>query len=162
MGYSKYHLHRIFSDAVGLTIHDYVQRRQLTEAAKLLVDSPGSLGYGCNRRSAGNRIGYVIPASIGILFLAVKEAPYPLSSHRFASQFWPKAAPKALPKWSASWRYPLPNCLPLECLRTFFIPAEKVFLRSSSLQDVIVPIEVVTSKCLSFIVIIQFFYSFAA
>ncbi|KAJ51690.1 AraC-like DNA-binding protein [Clostridium tetanomorphum] len=37
--YSKYHLHRMFSDTVGLTIHDYVQRRQLTEAAKLLVFS---------------------------------------------------------------------------------------------------------------------------
>ena len=37
--YSKYHLHRIFTDAVGLSIHDYVQRRQLTEAAKLLVFS---------------------------------------------------------------------------------------------------------------------------
>lgn len=37
--YSKYHLHRIFTDTVGLTIHDYVQRRQLTEAAKLLVFS---------------------------------------------------------------------------------------------------------------------------
>lgn len=35
--YSKYHLHRMFTDTVGLTIHDYVQRRQLTEAAKLLV-----------------------------------------------------------------------------------------------------------------------------
>lgn len=35
--YSKYHLHRMFTKAVGLTIHDYVQRRQLTEAAKLLV-----------------------------------------------------------------------------------------------------------------------------
>ena len=35
--YSKYHLHRMFADTVGLTIHDYVQRRQLTEAAKLLV-----------------------------------------------------------------------------------------------------------------------------
>ena len=35
--YSKYHLHRVFSDTVGLTIHDYIQRRQLTEAAKLLV-----------------------------------------------------------------------------------------------------------------------------
>lgn len=35
--YSKYHLHRMFSDTVGMTIHDYVQRRQLTEAAKLLV-----------------------------------------------------------------------------------------------------------------------------
>lgn len=37
--YSKYHLHRMFSDTVGMTIHDYVQRRQLTEAAKLLVFS---------------------------------------------------------------------------------------------------------------------------
>jgi AraC-like DNA-binding protein/N-acetylglutamate synthase-like GNAT family acetyltransferase len=37
--YSKYHLHRIFTDAVGLSIHDYAQRRQLTEAAKLLVFS---------------------------------------------------------------------------------------------------------------------------
>lgn len=37
--YSKFHLHRIFTDAVGLTIHDYAQRRQLTEAAKLLVFS---------------------------------------------------------------------------------------------------------------------------
>lgn len=37
--YSKYHLHRVFTETVGLTIHDYVQRRQLTEAAKLLVFS---------------------------------------------------------------------------------------------------------------------------
>ena len=37
--YSKYHLHRMFTGTVGLTIHDYVQRRQLTEAAKLLVFS---------------------------------------------------------------------------------------------------------------------------
>ena len=37
--YSKYHLHRVFSNTVGMTIHDYVRRRQLTEAAKLLVFS---------------------------------------------------------------------------------------------------------------------------
>ena len=37
--YSKYYLHRLFVQTVGLTIHDYVQRRQLTEAAKLLVFS---------------------------------------------------------------------------------------------------------------------------
>ncbi|MHC1723835.1 MAG: helix-turn-helix domain-containing protein [Aminipila sp.] len=37
--YSKYHLHRIFTHTVGLTIHEYVQRRRLTEAAKLLVFS---------------------------------------------------------------------------------------------------------------------------
>lgn len=37
--YSKYHLHRMFTNTVNLTIHDYVQRRKLTEAAKLLVFS---------------------------------------------------------------------------------------------------------------------------
>lgn len=37
--YSKYHLHRMFADTVGMTLHDYIQRRQLTEAAKLLVFS---------------------------------------------------------------------------------------------------------------------------
>ena len=37
--YSKYHLHRIFVSTVGMTIHDYAQRRRLTEAAKLLVFS---------------------------------------------------------------------------------------------------------------------------
>ena len=35
--YSKFHLHRMFTKTVGLTIHEYTQRRQLTEAAKLLV-----------------------------------------------------------------------------------------------------------------------------
>ena len=37
--YSKYYLHRIFTSTVGMTIHDYAIRRQLTEAAKLLVFS---------------------------------------------------------------------------------------------------------------------------
>ena len=35
--YSKYHLHRMFTGTVGLTIHDYVQRRQLTEVATFLM-----------------------------------------------------------------------------------------------------------------------------
>ena len=37
--YSKYHLHRMFTNTLGMTVHDYVQRRQLTEAAKLLIFS---------------------------------------------------------------------------------------------------------------------------
>lgn len=37
--YSKYHLHRMFTGTVGLTIQAYAQRRRLTEAAKLLVFS---------------------------------------------------------------------------------------------------------------------------
>ena len=35
--YSKYHLHRMFTETVGLTILTCAQRRRLTEAAKLLV-----------------------------------------------------------------------------------------------------------------------------
>lgn len=41
--YSKYHLHRIFTEITGMTIHDYVQRRKLTEAARLLVFSDRSI-----------------------------------------------------------------------------------------------------------------------
>lgn len=41
--YSKYHLHRMFSETLGMTFHDYLQRRQLTEAAKLLVFSNKSI-----------------------------------------------------------------------------------------------------------------------
>lgn len=37
--YSKYHLSRLFFDTVGLHLNDYVKRRQLTEAAKLLIFS---------------------------------------------------------------------------------------------------------------------------
>lgn len=50
---SKYHLHRIFAETAGMTIHDYIRRRRLTEAARLLVYSDRPLyeiamlaGYG--------------------------------------------------------------------------------------------------------------------
>lgn len=36
---SKYHLHRTFTTLTNLTLHDYIQRRRLTESAKLLVFS---------------------------------------------------------------------------------------------------------------------------
>lgn len=38
-GYSKYHLHRMFTETVGITPHDYIRRRRLTEAARRLVFS---------------------------------------------------------------------------------------------------------------------------
>lgn len=42
MHYSKFHLHRMFTDAAGMPMHRYIRRRRLTEAARLLVfsDSP--------------------------------------------------------------------------------------------------------------------------
>lgn len=37
IGYSKYHLHRMFSSIVGFSLHTYIQRRRLTEALRMLV-----------------------------------------------------------------------------------------------------------------------------
>lgn len=37
VGYSKFHLNRLFSENTGYTIHKYIQMRRLTEAAKKLV-----------------------------------------------------------------------------------------------------------------------------
>lgn len=39
MNYSKFHLNRLFSEAVGCTIYQYIKMRRLTEAAKKLVDT---------------------------------------------------------------------------------------------------------------------------
>lgn len=36
-GYSKYHLGRMFANIVGFSMHTYIQRRRLTEAARLLI-----------------------------------------------------------------------------------------------------------------------------
>jgi AraC-like DNA-binding protein len=41
--YSKYHLHRMFSNIVGCTIHQYIQKRRLTEAARQLVYTDKSI-----------------------------------------------------------------------------------------------------------------------
>lgn len=36
-GYSKYHLHRMFTGLVEFSVHNYIKRRKLTEAAKKLL-----------------------------------------------------------------------------------------------------------------------------
>lgn len=38
-GYSKYHLNRMFAKSVGCTVHQYIQKRRLTEAARALVQT---------------------------------------------------------------------------------------------------------------------------
>ena len=42
VGYSPFHLHRVFSQTVGIPMHVYIRRRRLTEAAKqiALSDDP--------------------------------------------------------------------------------------------------------------------------
>ncbi len=50
--YSKYHLNRLFSSEVGTSLHDYIVRRRLTAAARLLIEGESiidvamSCGYG--------------------------------------------------------------------------------------------------------------------
>ena len=43
MNYSKYYLNRIFSSVVGCTMHKYIQKRRLTEAARLLAETDISI-----------------------------------------------------------------------------------------------------------------------
>lgn len=43
IGYSKYHLHRVFTSVVGVSIHSYIQRCRLNELAFLLVNSKQSI-----------------------------------------------------------------------------------------------------------------------
>lgn len=43
VNYSKYHLSRMFVNIVGFTVHNYIQRRRLTEAARLLIFSNKSI-----------------------------------------------------------------------------------------------------------------------
>lgn len=38
-GYSKYHFNRIFERATGCTVHRYIRKRRLTEAARALVQT---------------------------------------------------------------------------------------------------------------------------
>lgn len=42
-GYSKYHLHRLFSAATGFAVCDYAKRRRLTEAARALATTDATL-----------------------------------------------------------------------------------------------------------------------
>ncbi len=57
--YSKYHLHRCFAQACGTTMGNYIARRRLTEAAKMLVftdwpvlDIAVSVGFGSQQAFA--------------------------------------------------------------------------------------------------------------
>lgn len=79
--YSKYHLHRLFTKTVGMTIHDYVQRRQLTEAAKLLVfsDKPIiEIAFIC---------GYESQQSFSLAFKAMYKSPP--AEYREERSFYP-------------------------------------------------------------------------
>lgn len=79
--YSKYHLHRMFVRTAGLTVHDYVQRRRLTEAAKLLVHSERPI------LEIALSAGYESQQSFTDIFRAVYKKPP--NQYREEREFYP-------------------------------------------------------------------------
>lgn len=79
--YSKFHLHRRFSEEAGMTMGDYICRRRLTEAAKMLVftdrsvlDMSVSVGFGSQQ---------AFSAAFKRMF---KKTP---GQYRSDEEFWP-------------------------------------------------------------------------
>lgn len=80
--YSKFHLHRMFSDIVGCTIHQYIQKRRLTEAARQLVYTDNSI------IDIALDSGYETQQSFTLAFKRLYlESP---QVFRKRKQFWPK------------------------------------------------------------------------
>ncbi len=79
--YSKFHLHRMFTKTVGLTIHEYAVRRQLTEAAKLLVFSKKPI------IDIALLSGYESQQAFTAVFKAMYKTPP--AEFRAAEQFYP-------------------------------------------------------------------------
>lgn len=79
--YSKYHLHRMFSEIVGCTMHQYIQRRRLTEAARELVYSNKTI------MDIAACSGYETQQSFTFAFkMLYNESP---QVYRKAKEFWP-------------------------------------------------------------------------
>lgn len=111
--YSKFHLHRMFTKTIGHTIHEYVGRRQLTEAAKLLVFSMKPIieislisGYESQQAFTGvfKAMYKTTPAQFREaeefyplqLEIRLKEEPIKMEFTKDAIQF---AAPSDVPDW---------------------------------------------------------------
>lgn len=43
IGYSQYHIHRLFSSVVGISMNQYIIRRRITESARELIESDSSI-----------------------------------------------------------------------------------------------------------------------
>ena len=95
--YSRYHLHRMFTETVGMTLHDYVQRRQLTQAASLLAYSARPI----------MEIALVCGYESQQAFSAAFKAMYKMPPARFreSGQFYPLQLRFALEKHAASRQF---------------------------------------------------------
>ncbi len=83
--YSKYHLHRQFSHSLGMTVQVYTQRRQLTEAAKLLASTQTPI------LDVALASGYASQQSFHLAFSSMyKQTP---GQFRSAGRFYPLQLP---------------------------------------------------------------------
>ena len=97
--YSKYHLHRMFAETVGMTIHDYVSRRQLTEAAKLLIFSNRSI------MEISLICGYESQQAFTSSFKMMYKRPP--AEYRECGQFYPLQLPFTLHRKAADMKFTL-------------------------------------------------------
>lgn len=130
--YSKYYLHRLFTDTVGMTIHDYVQRRQLTEAAKLLIfsDKPIiEIAFIC---------GYESQQSFSLAFKAMYKSPP--AEYREERSFYPLQ---------------FASCLFIGSEKGFVIPGSFAYRVSMSFLDKATyydaPVPATIGGCISFV-----------
>lgn len=82
IGYSKFHLNRVFAEQTGITIHKYLQNRRLTIAAEKLVKTDKSI------TQIAYEAGYDTQQSFSFAFKQVYL--YPPKTYRNIGIFMPK------------------------------------------------------------------------
>mgnify|MGYP001035905704 CR=1 FL=1 len=82
IGYSKFHLNRIFTEYTGVTIHKYLQNRRLTVAAEKLVKTDKSI------LQIAYEAGYDTQQSFSFAFKQIYF--YPPKTYRDIGIFMPK------------------------------------------------------------------------
>lgn len=85
---SKYHFHRLFTASMGITVHDYLQRRRLTEAARALVHTETPILH------IALAAGYESQQSFATVFKTMYKAPP--GRFRQAASFYPLQLPADL------------------------------------------------------------------
>lgn len=86
--YSPYHLHRSFAACIGQTLHSYAVRRQLTEAARLLVSSDMPI------LDIALLLGYTSQQAFSAAFKAMYKLPP--AQYRYQQIYYPLQLPLAL------------------------------------------------------------------
>ncbi|WP_158539786.1 AraC family transcriptional regulator [Gordonibacter sp. 28C] len=87
-GYSKFHLHRLFGEVTGMTVHAYVSRRRLTEAAFALARSERPIV------DIAREAGYDNQQTFSAAFTALYKVPP--ARYRARGSFYPLQLPFSL------------------------------------------------------------------